>query len=165
MSVWQEWLISLAHVFPQTEEEQEVTDLVYDLFGILLYHAIRLEYGWVFFNRLYLIDLGGWRVWVDTLAIAHSKISLERARLATLQKQQNAEAQKTPEEQPPTQPTDQKDSKAKQKPNNAPYRTPEFVWSRVHIRLLDDLLTYIEKVVESWSESSTAIVDYVCTCC
>lgn len=45
MSVWQEWLISLAHVFPQNEEEQEVTELVYELFGILLYHAIRLEYG------------------------------------------------------------------------------------------------------------------------
>ena len=34
---------------------------VYDMFSILLYHAIRHEYG-------------GWRVWVDTLAIAHSKV-------------------------------------------------------------------------------------------
>lgn len=61
MSVWQEWMISLAYVFPQNAEQEEVTDLVYQLFAILLFHAIRLEYG-------------GWRVWVDTLAIAHSKV-------------------------------------------------------------------------------------------
>jgi hypothetical protein len=110
-------------------------------------------------------SLGGWRVWVDTLAIAHSKISLERVRQASIQKQQNAETSKTGEDPQATQASDPtaNDSKAKtkQKSNNAPYRTPEFVWSRVHIRLLDDLLTYIEKVVESWSDSSTAIVDYV----
>lgn len=45
MSVWQEWLISLANVFPENEREHETTNLVYELFGILLYHAIRLEYG------------------------------------------------------------------------------------------------------------------------
>jgi hypothetical protein len=63
MSVWQEWLISLASVFPENERETDITNLVYELFGILLYHAIRLEYG-------------GWRVWVDTLSIAHSKVCL-----------------------------------------------------------------------------------------
>jgi hypothetical protein len=64
MSVWQEWLISLAYVHPENEKEEEISSLVYRLFGVLLHHAIRLEYG-------------GWRVWVDTLAIAHSKVSWE----------------------------------------------------------------------------------------
>lgn len=37
------------------------SDQVFEMFSILLIHAIRYEYG-------------GWRVWVDTLAIAHSKV-------------------------------------------------------------------------------------------
>ncbi|KAI6202519.1 Rugose [Aphelenchoides besseyi] len=158
MSVWQEWLISLAHVFPETDAENEITDLVYELFGILLYHAIRLEYG-------------GWRVWVDTLAIAHSKISWEKSRIRTRQTQ--FEFEQTESITPNDEASQGSNEKAesgksrtktpmKSKPSgNAPYRTPEFVWSRVHIRLLDDLLTYIEKVVETWSDSTTAIVDYV----
>lgn len=32
------------------------------------------------------------------------------------------------------------------------YRTPEFVWSEVQIRLLSDLLNSIEGVVEEWTE-------------
>ncbi|VDO19901.1 unnamed protein product [Heligmosomoides polygyrus] len=63
MSVWQEWLISISYVFPKTEAEMEITELVYEMFAILLHHAIRYEYG-------------GWRVWVDTLAIAHSKVHM-----------------------------------------------------------------------------------------
>uniref|UniRef100_A0A183CMQ5 BEACH-type PH domain-containing protein n=1 Tax=Globodera pallida TaxID=36090 RepID=A0A183CMQ5_GLOPA len=51
LSVWQEWLISLAYIYPDNEQQKEVTELVYELFSILLFHAIRLEYG-------------GWRVWV-----------------------------------------------------------------------------------------------------
>ncbi len=35
---------------------------------MLLHHAIKYEYG-------------GWRVWVDTLAIVHSKVSYEEFRL------------------------------------------------------------------------------------
>lgn len=62
MSVWQEWLISLAHIFPSNSDEISVSDLVFRIFSHLLFHAIRLEYG-------------GWRVWVDTLAIAHSKVN------------------------------------------------------------------------------------------
>lgn len=62
MSVWQEWLISLAYVFPLNEEEAMISELVFRIFAKLLFHAIRLEYG-------------GWRVWVDTLAIAHSKVN------------------------------------------------------------------------------------------
>lgn len=67
MSVWQEWLISLAYVFAENEEQESISNFVYEIFSILLFHAIRLEYG-------------GWRVWVDTLAIAHSKVSLQRYR-------------------------------------------------------------------------------------
>ena len=41
---------------------------VYALFRMLLHHAIKYEYG-------------GWRVWVDTLAIVHSKVSYEEFKL------------------------------------------------------------------------------------
>jgi len=41
---------------------------VYSLFRSLLHHAIKYEYG-------------GWRVWVDTLAIVHSKVSFEEFKL------------------------------------------------------------------------------------
>lgn len=65
MSVWQDWLIGLAYVFHTTESQNEVSELVWEAFSILLHHALRNEYG-------------GWRVWVDTLAIAHSKVSFEK---------------------------------------------------------------------------------------
>lgn len=32
MSVWQEWLISLAYIYPKTTEEMTVSELVYSLF-------------------------------------------------------------------------------------------------------------------------------------
>jgi neurobeachin len=62
MSVWQEWLIAMAYIHPKNTEEQKISDMVYSLFRMLLHHAIKHEYG-------------GWRVWVDTLAIVHSKVS------------------------------------------------------------------------------------------
>lgn len=65
MSVWQEWLIAMAYIHPKTVEEQNTSDMVYSLFRMLLHHAIKHEYG-------------GWRVWVDTLAIVHSKVSLKK---------------------------------------------------------------------------------------
>lgn len=61
MSVWQEWLIAMAYIHPKNSEEQKLSDMVYSLFRMLLHHAIKYEYG-------------GWRVWVDTLAIVHSKV-------------------------------------------------------------------------------------------
>ena len=61
MSVWQEWLISLAYIHPKNAEEAKISDMVFALFRMLLHHAIKFEYG-------------GWRVWVDTLAIVHSKV-------------------------------------------------------------------------------------------
>ncbi|CAG2101375.1 unnamed protein product [Medioppia subpectinata] len=59
MSVWQHWLINLI------DHNVEVTkDQILAIFRILLYHAIKYEYG-------------GWRVWIDTLAIIHAKVSLD----------------------------------------------------------------------------------------
>ncbi|XP_048774132.2 neurobeachin-like isoform X3 [Ostrea edulis] len=64
MSVWQDWLFSLAYIYPHNEEEQKITDMVMALFRMLLHHAIKFEFG-------------GWRVWIDTLAILHSKVAYE----------------------------------------------------------------------------------------
>ncbi|XP_062597787.1 neurobeachin-like isoform X2 [Saccostrea cucullata] len=64
MSVWQDWLFTLAYIYPRNEEEQKITDMVMALFRMLLHHAIKFEFG-------------GWRVWIDTLAILHSKVAYE----------------------------------------------------------------------------------------
>ncbi|XP_053400196.1 neurobeachin-like isoform X2 [Mercenaria mercenaria] len=64
MSVWQDWLFSMAYVYPQNQEQHKVTEMVMALFRMLLHHAIKFEYG-------------GWRVWIDTLAILHSKVAYE----------------------------------------------------------------------------------------
>ncbi|XP_074485540.1 lipopolysaccharide-responsive and beige-like anchor protein isoform X10 [Sebastes fasciatus] len=64
-SVWQEWMLSLCYINPQNNEEQKITEMVYAIFRILLYHAIKYEWG-------------GWRVWVDTLSITHSKVTFEQ---------------------------------------------------------------------------------------
>lgn len=64
MSVWQEFLIGMAYVYPIDQEEIEITDMVFKIFKILLYHAVKYEYG-------------GWRVWIDTLSILHSRVSKE----------------------------------------------------------------------------------------
>uniref|UniRef100_A0A8C9SP63 Neurobeachin n=1 Tax=Scleropages formosus TaxID=113540 RepID=A0A8C9SP63_SCLFO len=63
-SVWQDWMFSLGYINPKNPEEQKITEMVYNIFRILLYHAIKYEWG-------------GWRVWVDTLSIAHSKVTYE----------------------------------------------------------------------------------------
>ncbi|XP_053167814.1 neurobeachin isoform X5 [Hemicordylus capensis] len=63
-SVWQDWMFSLGYINPKNAEEQKITEMVYNIFRILLYHAIKYEWG-------------GWRVWVDTLSIAHSKVTYE----------------------------------------------------------------------------------------
>uniref|UniRef100_A0A8C4I3R7 Neurobeachin n=1 Tax=Dicentrarchus labrax TaxID=13489 RepID=A0A8C4I3R7_DICLA len=61
-SVWQDWMFSLGYINPKSSDEQKITEMVYNIFRILLYHAIKYEWG-------------GWRVWVDTLSIAHSKVN------------------------------------------------------------------------------------------
>lgn len=62
MSVWQHWLINL--IDSTVTENQLIRDQVLAIFRVLLYHAIRYEYG-------------GWRVWIDTLAIIHTKVSYD----------------------------------------------------------------------------------------
>uniref|UniRef100_A0A6Q2XFZ4 LPS-responsive vesicle trafficking, beach and anchor containing n=1 Tax=Esox lucius TaxID=8010 RepID=A0A6Q2XFZ4_ESOLU len=65
-SVWQEWMLSLCFINPKSSEEQKISEMVYAIFRILLYHAVKYEWG-------------GWRVWVDTLSITHSKVrTIER---------------------------------------------------------------------------------------
>lgn len=55
-------MLSLGYINPKNSDEQKAAEMVYNIFRILLYHAIKYEWG-------------GWRVWVDTLSIAHSKVS------------------------------------------------------------------------------------------
>ena len=55
----------MAYIYPQNEEEKRITDMVMALFRMLLHHAMKYEYG-------------GWRVWIDTLAILHSKVGVAR---------------------------------------------------------------------------------------
>ncbi|XP_055712579.1 neurobeachin isoform X2 [Phlebotomus papatasi] len=82
MSVWQEWLIAMAYIHPKNGEEQKISDMVYSLFRMLLHHAIKHEYG-------------GWRVWVDTLAIVHSKVSYEEFKLQFAQMYEHYERHRT----------------------------------------------------------------------
>ncbi|XP_077976450.1 neurobeachin-like isoform X2 [Styela clava] len=63
-SVWQDWMLSSSYLHPQTQNERICQQLVFSLFQILLFHAIKLEWG-------------GWRVWVDTVAIVHSKVTFD----------------------------------------------------------------------------------------
>ena len=73
-SVWQDWLFGLAflsatpppadadrHAHQLYTAQVTLTTSVFALFRTLLAHAIRYEFG-------------GWRVWIDTLAILHSKV-------------------------------------------------------------------------------------------
>lgn len=66
MSVWQHWLINLIN--STLSDSPLVKDQILAIFRILLYHAIRYEYG-------------GWRVWIDTLAIIHTKVSFDEFNL------------------------------------------------------------------------------------
>ncbi|CAI2347567.1 unnamed protein product [Caenorhabditis sp. 36 PRJEB53466] len=131
LSVWQDWLIGLAYVFPASESQLEVSELAWEAFSILLHHALRHEYG-------------GWRVWVDTLAIAHSKVSYEKF------KRKLAEAKARADK------NDAAGEEAKMEPTPI-YRAPEFVWSDVHVRLLADLLSGVERVVEEWKGAEGGI--------
>ncbi|KAM3722837.1 putative neurobeachin [Dirofilaria immitis] len=160
MSVWQEWLISLAYIFPKNEDEAGISELVYRIFAQLLFHAIYLEYG-------------GWRVWVDTLAIAHSKVSWERHQTkfhrggeretdVIFNLVQNLISSVSRTVDGLVDESGRKDeSKISLDEPSSIYRTPEFCWSDVHLRLLDDLLVSIENIVEEWKKSTTAILDVV----
>ena len=62
MSVWQDYLLGLAYIYPIDIIQTEITDRVFGLLKILLHHAIKYEFG-------------GWRVWIDTLSILHGRVS------------------------------------------------------------------------------------------
>ena len=64
MSVWQDYLLGLAYVYPSNDQQIEVTDRVFELLKILLHHAIKFEFG-------------GWRVWIDSLSILHGRVTKE----------------------------------------------------------------------------------------
>ncbi|VDN02614.1 unnamed protein product [Thelazia callipaeda] len=157
MSVWQEWLISLIYISPQNEEEYTISEFVYRIFAQLLFHAIYLEYG-------------GWRVWVDTLAIAHSKVSWEHYRtefhngseretdvIFDLVQRLISSVAKTDNE------SSNKEREVLADHPTSIYRTPEFCWSNVHLRLLDDLLISVEKTTEEWKKfgGTIALLDAV----
>lgn len=217
MSVWQEWLVSLAYIFPETEIESQISELVFQLFSILLHHAVRLEYG-------------GWRVWVDTLAIVHSKVSWEQFRremsqrygsyskrqhrldgassghrsalpLSTVSRGKTEHSDGSVDLEihevvadlvdivcleSKKEGSDFSGRKEKRTGSNGSYgrklkdrggsdgtgsdrdtprpiyRTPEFRWSRVHIRLLSDLLNRIEDDIKEWKDHPTRnLVDFV----
>ncbi|XP_064636479.1 neurobeachin-like isoform X3 [Lineus longissimus] len=81
MSVWQDWLFSMCYIYPRNQEEQRVTEMVMALFKMLLHHAIKFEFG-------------GWRVWIDTLAILHSKVAYEDFKIHMNQMYQQYERQR-----------------------------------------------------------------------
>ncbi|CAK5094591.1 unnamed protein product [Meloidogyne enterolobii] len=143
MSVWQEWLISLSYIYPENEEQKNVSELVFQLFSILLFHAIRLEYG-------------GWRVWVDTMAIAHSKVSWQKYRKNLTQKQEEDARKKLGENL-----TKNDQSSSSGGGVSSLYRTPDFVWSQVQIQFLNDLLMLIQAVVQEWKDSPSPVADYL----
>lgn len=58
-SVWQDWLLALGALKPTSQDEFTCQEKVYTLLNILLHHSIKWEWG-------------GWRVWVDTMALIHS---------------------------------------------------------------------------------------------
>lgn len=58
-------MLGLAYIYPKTDEEKRITEMVYSVLKMLLHHAMKYEWG-------------GWRVWVDTLSIIHSKVGAER---------------------------------------------------------------------------------------
>ncbi|KRX87534.1 putative neurobeachin -like protein, partial [Trichinella pseudospiralis] len=179
MSVWQDWLISLTSLEPNTEAEMHIRSLVYHLFAILLHHAIKLEYG-------------GWRVWIDTMAIIHSKGSFERfcqknsgkavSRLGMTQSEKNDDVEKevvnvvqdllskvadqssttaggesqsvfstSNVSSESTYIGSRSEEKASQQADNTVplYRIPEFRWSAAHLTLLSDLLLGIESDIAS----------------
>ncbi|XP_071847278.1 neurobeachin-like isoform X4 [Apostichopus japonicus] len=87
-SVWQDWMLGLAYIYPKTDEEKRVTEMVYSVLKMLLHHAMKYEWG-------------GWRVWVDTLSIIHSKVSFENHKNEMLRaynnyQQQQANGQSAP---------------------------------------------------------------------
>ena len=158
MSVWQEFLIGLAHVHPSDQTEVEITDLVFTAFKILLHHAVKFEYG-------------GWRVWIDTLSILHSRVSKEEYQLKMSKLYEDYERNRdtslnesntTVESAQSQSNEDADDSRNKTSDSRTPiqlppFRIPEFRWSQMHKRLLDDMLESIEEEINAWKKADNQV--------
>ncbi|CAF1201845.1 unnamed protein product, partial [Rotaria magnacalcarata] len=157
ISVWQEYLLGLAYVYPSNEQQVAVTDRVFELLKILLHHAIKYEFG-------------GWRVWIDTLSILHGRVTKEDYyrkinKMVENMKDDDENEPKTPVSTPtasgsgtpfdgqsivtPTKSVSNRQvfSKTNQLP---PYTISEFKYSPLHIRLLHSVFDAIESDVRAW---------------
>nr|XP_014346382.1 PREDICTED: neurobeachin isoform X10 [Latimeria chalumnae] len=142
-SVWQDWMFSLGYINPKSSEEQKITEMVYNIFRILLYHAIKYEWG-------------GWRVWVDTLSIAHSKAVQGRS---VIYPDRDLRVDLGFRGMPMTEEQRRQFSPG---PRTTMFRIPEFKWSPMHQRLLTDLLFALETDVHVWrSHSTKSVMDFV----
>ncbi|CAF3766606.1 unnamed protein product [Rotaria sordida] len=165
ISVWQEYLLGLAYVYPSNDQQIAVTDRVFELLKILLHHAIKFEFG-------------GWRVWIDTLSILHGRITKEDYyrkinKMVENMKDDEEYDQKTPTASGSETPIDgqsvttmtrstsnrQVFNKTNQLP---PYTISEFKYSPMHIRLLYSVFDSIETDIRTWkSESTKPITDFI----
>lgn len=131
MSVWQEFLIGLAHVYPIDADELEITDLVFKVFKVLLHHAIKFEYG-------------GWRVWIDTLSILHSRVSKEDYQLKMSKLYEDYEKAKESSAQSANGPT--KEAEPEETPNGETESQPKTNDHR-SIKLLNPKILFIKRKI------------------
>ncbi|CAF3634388.1 unnamed protein product [Adineta steineri] len=158
MSVWQEYLLGIAYIYPSNDRQVEVTDRVFELLKILLHHAIKFEFG-------------GWRVWIDTLSILHGRVTKEDYyrkinKMVENMKDNDENDQKTPTESgaetpidghtvvTPTRSTSNRQvfNKSNQLP---PFSISEYKYSPLHIRLLHSVFDSIETDVRAWKSDPT----------
>jgi hypothetical protein len=165
MSVWQSWLISFLKIETQDDRERKKREqTVISVFKLLLYHALRWEFG-------------GWRVWIDSLAIIHSFLSREafnKTYQESLYSEQQAHRRSTQrtmstssgnnghlpseeeeedklederqvrrEQQNHENQTQSQQQIPKKRLTTPTYRIPAFRWSSIHVQLLDSLLAAI----------------------
>ncbi|KAL3320342.1 hypothetical protein Ciccas_000982 [Cichlidogyrus casuarinus] len=154
ITVWQDWLVRLAHFFPIGHDEGSQIEarccaLIIHIFSYLLFHALRNE-------------LGGWRVWIDTLAIFHAHMSRQlrwQIALRIHSKSEEKEATKENGEEHLDLSSTRRVADVIEDPNGtrekadkfkmtAPQESKtvtQFSWSFLHRILLDNLLSAIEE--------------------
>ncbi|CAF1665852.1 unnamed protein product, partial [Adineta ricciae] len=161
MSVWQDYLLALAYVYPTSDIQTEITDRVFQLLKLLLYHAIKFEYG-------------GWRVWIDTLSILHGRVTREDYYKKINKMVENAkENDENEPKQSPSTPTASGsetpvDGQSAATPTKStsnrqvfkssrllPFTISEFKYSPLHLRLLNSVFDSIESDVRLWRSDTT----------
>ncbi|CAK9290464.1 unnamed protein product [Gordionus sp. m RMFG-2023] len=159
MSVWQEWLLGLVIVRPISQKEVQISQGVLGLLSSLIHHAIKYEYG-------------GWRVWVDTMAIIHSLVSKEDYRLKYNTPIRSADKH-TDDSTVRSQSVAVNGSPSainspninicpKESGGSVPFKIPDFKWSTIHLGLLSDILTRLEKDIDNWkNEAGRNLIDLV----